>query len=109
MTVLLAVARHKRQGRHGRIISASSHLMIESRRNSLPIRLMNGRAPQREPDPVTGRNICGGRPSLLRALQAFHLCEPKMASIAVQSGLQLYLRSINESPLLTADEEKQLS
>src|SRR5215213_987559 len=32
-----------------------------------------------------------------------------MASIAVQSGLQLYLRSINESPLLTADEEKQLS
>jgi len=32
-----------------------------------------------------------------------------MASTAVQSGLQLYLRSINESPLLTADEEKQLS
>jgi len=32
-----------------------------------------------------------------------------MASIAVQSGLQLYLRSINESPLLTADEEKQLA
>src|SRR3954469_12618833 len=31
-----------------------------------------------------------------------------MASTAVQSGLQLYLRSINDSPLLTADEEKQL-
>src|SRR5256885_4139023 len=32
-----------------------------------------------------------------------------MASTAVQSGLQLYLRQINESPLLTADEEKQLA
>jgi RNA polymerase primary sigma factor len=32
-----------------------------------------------------------------------------MASTAVQSSLQLYLRQINESPLLTADEEKQLS
>ncbi|HEX3358346.1 MAG TPA: sigma-70 family RNA polymerase sigma factor [Tepidisphaeraceae bacterium] len=32
-----------------------------------------------------------------------------MASIAVQSGLQLYLRQINESPLLNADEEKQLA
>jgi len=32
-----------------------------------------------------------------------------MASIAVQSGLQLYLRQINESALLTADEEKQLA
>jgi RNA polymerase primary sigma factor len=32
-----------------------------------------------------------------------------MASIAVQSGLQLYLRQINDSPLLTADEEKQLA
>jgi RNA polymerase primary sigma factor len=32
-----------------------------------------------------------------------------MASTAVQSGLQLYLRSINESPLLTADEEKALA
>lgn len=31
-----------------------------------------------------------------------------MATAAVQSGLQLYLRSINESPLLTADEEKAL-
>jgi RNA polymerase primary sigma factor len=31
-----------------------------------------------------------------------------MASIAVQSGLQLYLRQINESPLLTAQEEKDL-
>jgi len=31
-----------------------------------------------------------------------------MATVAVQSGLQLYLRQINESPLLTADEEKQL-
>ncbi len=32
-----------------------------------------------------------------------------MASTAVQSGLQLYLRQINESPLLTADEEKALA
>src|SRR3954452_15479334 len=32
-----------------------------------------------------------------------------MASIAVQNGLQLYLRQINESPLLTADEEKALA
>src|SRR5687767_10378557 len=32
-----------------------------------------------------------------------------MASAAVQSGLQLYLRQINESPLLTADEEKSLA
>ena len=32
-----------------------------------------------------------------------------MATVAVQSGLQLYLRQINESPLLTADEEKQLA
>jgi RNA polymerase primary sigma factor len=32
-----------------------------------------------------------------------------MASTAVQSGLQLYLRQINESPLLSADEEKQLA
>jgi RNA polymerase primary sigma factor len=32
-----------------------------------------------------------------------------MASAAVQSGLQLYLRQINESPLLNADEEKQLA
>src|SRR4030095_4020775 len=31
-----------------------------------------------------------------------------MATVAVQSGLQLYRRQINESPLLTADEEKQL-
>jgi RNA polymerase primary sigma factor len=31
-----------------------------------------------------------------------------MATAAVQSGLQLYLRSINESPLLTAEEEKML-
>src|SRR5687767_11740404 len=31
-----------------------------------------------------------------------------MATAAVQSGLQLYLRQINQSPLLTADEEKQL-
>jgi RNA polymerase primary sigma factor len=31
-----------------------------------------------------------------------------MASAAVQSGLQLYLRQINESPLLSADEEKAL-
>src|SRR5437762_47153 len=32
-----------------------------------------------------------------------------MASTAVQSGLQLYLRQIHESPLLTADEEKSLA
>src|SRR5687767_2422329 len=32
-----------------------------------------------------------------------------MATAAVQSGLQLYLRQINESPLLTADEEKSLA
>lgn len=32
-----------------------------------------------------------------------------MASAAVQSGLQLYLRQINDLPLLTADEEKQLA
>jgi RNA polymerase primary sigma factor len=31
-----------------------------------------------------------------------------MATIAVQSGLQLYLRQINQSPLLTAAEEKEL-
>lgn len=31
-----------------------------------------------------------------------------MATIAVQSGLQLYLRQINDSPLLTALEEKEL-
>jgi RNA polymerase primary sigma factor len=31
-----------------------------------------------------------------------------MASAAVQSGLQLYLRQINESPLLSAHEEKEL-
>jgi RNA polymerase primary sigma factor len=32
-----------------------------------------------------------------------------MATSAVQSGLQLYLRQINDSPLLTADEEKALA
>src|SRR5436189_574677 len=32
-----------------------------------------------------------------------------MSTAAVQSGLQLYLRQINESPLLSADEEKQLA
>jgi RNA polymerase primary sigma factor len=32
-----------------------------------------------------------------------------MGSSAVQSGLQLYLRQINESPLLTADQEKELA
>lgn len=31
-----------------------------------------------------------------------------MATVAVQSGLQLYLRQINQSPLLTAAEEKEL-
>ena len=32
-----------------------------------------------------------------------------MASTAVQSGLQLYLRQINDSPLLNADQEKELA
>jgi RNA polymerase primary sigma factor len=32
-----------------------------------------------------------------------------MASVAVQSGLQLYLRQINETALLTADQEKDLA
>jgi RNA polymerase primary sigma factor len=32
-----------------------------------------------------------------------------MATASVQSGLQLYLRQINDSPLLSADEEKQLA
>jgi RNA polymerase primary sigma factor len=32
-----------------------------------------------------------------------------MATTAVQTGLQLYLRQINDSPLLSADEEKQLA
>jgi RNA polymerase primary sigma factor len=32
-----------------------------------------------------------------------------MATIAVQTGLQLYLKQINETRLLTADEEKELS
>lgn len=32
-----------------------------------------------------------------------------MAATAVQSGLQLYLRQINDSPLLTAEEEKMLA
>lgn len=31
-----------------------------------------------------------------------------MATVAVQSGLQLYLRQINQSALLSADEEKEL-
>jgi RNA polymerase primary sigma factor len=32
-----------------------------------------------------------------------------MASVAVQSGLQLYLKQINESPLLCAEEERELA
>src|SRR5450432_408746 len=32
-----------------------------------------------------------------------------MATVAVQSGLQLYLRQINDSRLLTGDEEKALA
>ena len=32
-----------------------------------------------------------------------------MASMALQSGLQLYLKQINDSPLLSADEEKSLA
>src|ERR1041384_3801270 len=33
----------------------------------------------------------------------------RMATAAVQSGLQLYLRQINESPLLNGDQEKELA
>jgi len=33
----------------------------------------------------------------------------RMTTTAVQSGLNLYLRQIHQSPLLTADEEKQLA
>src|SRR5207248_10582530 len=33
----------------------------------------------------------------------------RMATVAVQSGLQLYLKQINESPLLTAVQEKELA
>src|ERR1043165_3029961 len=33
----------------------------------------------------------------------------RMASVAVQSGLQLYLKQINESPLLNAVQEKELA
>src|SRR5271156_2900796 len=32
-----------------------------------------------------------------------------MATVAVLTGLQLYLRQINDSPLLNADQEKQLA
>jgi hypothetical protein len=32
-----------------------------------------------------------------------------MASASVLTGLQLYLRQINDSPLLTAAEEKELA
>ena len=32
-----------------------------------------------------------------------------MATAAVLTGLQLYLRQINDSPLLTAEEEKRLA
>src|ERR1700709_8115 len=32
-----------------------------------------------------------------------------MATAAVQSGIQLYLRQINDSRLLTAEEEKELA
>src|SRR5436305_2076567 len=35
--------------------------------------------------------------------------EDAMPSAAVQNGLQIYLRQINESPLLTADQEKALA
>src|SRR5947207_14714709 len=33
----------------------------------------------------------------------------RMATVAVPSGLQLYLKQINESPLLTAVQEKELA
>jgi RNA polymerase primary sigma factor len=48
---------------------------------------------------IGSSSISGGK---LR--EASHI----MASAAVQSGLQIYLRQINESPLLSADEEKSL-
>jgi RNA polymerase primary sigma factor len=32
-----------------------------------------------------------------------------MATAAIQSGLQIYLKQINSSPLLTAKEEKDLA
>jgi RNA polymerase primary sigma factor len=43
-----------------------------------------------------------------RAVGFYRTHNPNMASVALQSGLQLYLRQINQSPLLTADEEKAL-
>ena len=46
-----------------------------------------------------------------RALKAvgYDGWDVSMAHIAVQSGLQLYLKQINDCPLLTADQEKQLA
>lgn len=37
------------------------------------------------------------------------LCQRGGCAIAVDTGLQIYLRQINESPLLSADEEKQFA
>src|SRR3954462_14615363 len=53
----------------------------------------------------------GRRGRLLRTSRrdSFYRRKQSMATTSVQTGLQLYLRQINESPLLTADEEKQLS
>jgi RNA polymerase primary sigma factor len=47
-----------------------------------------------------------GTDTILGPLECFR--DRIMATTAVQSGLQLYLRQINQSPLLTADEEKEL-
>jgi RNA polymerase primary sigma factor len=69
---------------------------------------MDGRAPC---ECAPERNVGCCSPSLLTALSR---SRPEseftaMAATAVQSSLQLYLRQINESPLLSADEEKQLA
>src|SRR5438045_5812498 len=45
----------------------------------------------------------------MRARTVRRRASKSMASTAVQSGLQLYLRQINDSPLLTADQEKDLA
>src|SRR5438045_2538626 len=45
----------------------------------------------------------------MRARTVRRRASKSMASTAVQSGLQLYLRQIHESALLTADEEKTLA
>src|SRR5947209_14429627 len=59
--------------------------------------------------------VCALRLPTVRAMQsqsgALQIWVGKvfMATVAVQSGLQLYLRQINETPLLTANDEKTLA